>query len=322
MSSTDDQMIAVYLARLDGAAAVVLPPERRAEVTDEISAHIAEARAVQPAAGDDQGASVGDILTRLGSPEQIVLAAAEQVSLTAIAFESVPAPGPGYLSQPGYLSPPASAGPAPYSSQPSYATQPAYGRSPGGSGPPYGDWPPATDQATTAGQPAAAGYPASGNPFLSRWRAVLRWRAARSYRAGSRPGLTGLEILAILLLLVGGLIAGIGWLAGLILLWTSPRWRVSDKLLGTLIWPGGLAAVLLVFTGGHALSVFRPQDACWSTSIVAARVPPCQLYPGPGGSVAVILTIILLVAFAAPILVTIRLVRQGQRWPGRLAEAA
>jgi hypothetical protein len=32
---------------------------------------------------------------------------------------------------------------------------------------------------------------------------------------------------------------------GAVLLWISPRWRFRDKLLGTLIWPGGLS--LLVY---------------------------------------------------------------------------
>jgi len=42
------------------------------------------------------------------------------------------------------------------------------------------------------------------------------------------------------LVLLGGLLFGIGWLVGIILLWSSATWRLRDKLLATLIIPGGL----------------------------------------------------------------------------------
>ncbi len=71
----DDQLVADYLRRLT-AAASALPADRRAELTEEITAHIAEARAGGPA---DLGRppSVPDILERLGDPAHIVQAAAE-----------------------------------------------------------------------------------------------------------------------------------------------------------------------------------------------------------------------------------------------------
>jgi uncharacterized membrane protein len=54
------------------------------------------------------------------------------------------------------------------------------------------------------------------------------------------------EWAAIILLLLGGFAIGIGWLIGLILLWSSRAWTTVDKLIGTLVIPGGLASVLLV----------------------------------------------------------------------------
>jgi hypothetical protein len=46
---------------------------------------------------------------------------------------------------------------------------------------------------------------------------------------------------AILLLPLGGLIVPIiGWIAGVILLWRSPAWKLREKLAGTLLVPGGL----------------------------------------------------------------------------------
>ncbi|ACU72716.1 hypothetical protein Caci_3815 [Catenulispora acidiphila DSM 44928] len=53
------------------------------------------------------------------------------------------------------------------------------------------------------------------------------------------------EIGAVALLLGGFLLAGFGWLLGVILLWTSPRWNVREKLVGTFVLPGGLGFLLL-----------------------------------------------------------------------------
>ncbi|MGI8425506.1 MAG: HAAS signaling domain-containing protein [Actinomycetota bacterium] len=51
-----------------------------------------------------------------------------------------------------------------------------------------------------------------------------------------------LEIFALIFLLLGGiLLPFVGWFAGLVLLWASKRWTFSDKVVGTLIVPGGLA---------------------------------------------------------------------------------
>ena len=60
----------------------------------------------------------------------------------------------------------------------------------------------------------------------------------RSDRRGTR------EWAAIFLLLFGGFAFGLGWLVGLILLWSSRAWDTRDKLIGTLIVPGGLATAL------------------------------------------------------------------------------
>lgn len=63
------------------------------------------------------------------------------------------------------------------------------------------------------------------------------------------------EIFAIVLLLAGGFLFGLGWLVGLLLLWNSPRWSPRDKLLGTFALPGGYAGVLylLMWPSGFSL---------------------------------------------------------------------
>jgi hypothetical protein len=52
---------------------------------------------------------------------------------------------------------------------------------------------------------------------------------------------------AILWLLLGGFMFGIGWVVGLAQLWESASWNWFDKLLGTLFWPGGLATGVSLF---------------------------------------------------------------------------
>jgi len=59
----------------------------------------------------------------------------------------------------------------------------------------------------------------------------------------SRP--TWAEPIAIILLLLGGFLWGIGWIAGVVLLWLSDVWSTRDKLIGTLLVPGGLALSFL-----------------------------------------------------------------------------
>jgi HAAS domain-containing protein len=49
------------------------------------------------------------------------------------------------------------------------------------------------------------------------------------------------EVTALVLLSIGSVVVPIlGWLAGVILLWVSDVWSTRDKLLGTIIVPGGL----------------------------------------------------------------------------------
>jgi hypothetical protein len=51
---------------------------------------------------------------------------------------------------------------------------------------------------------------------------------------------------AILMLLFGGFLFGVGWLVGLFLLWRSRAWSIRDKWIGTLVIPGGLATSVFI----------------------------------------------------------------------------
>ena len=80
-------------------------------------------------------------------------------------------------------------------------------------------------------------------------------------RTIERPAGTGLELAAVLLLTIGSLIPFVGWIAGVICLWASKRWRSWEKLLGTLIVPGGPLSLVWI-------SVFwLPSQVCQTDSV-------------------------------------------------------
>jgi uncharacterized membrane protein len=56
-----------------------------------------------------------------------------------------------------------------------------------------------------------------------------------------------LDVVAVILLLIGGVILPvIGWVVGVVLLWSSTVWTSREKLVGTLVVPGGLALPLFL----------------------------------------------------------------------------
>ncbi|MEO6821918.1 MAG: hypothetical protein ABI468_05535 [Candidatus Nanopelagicales bacterium] len=57
----------------------------------------------------------------------------------------------------------------------------------------------------------------------------------------------GLEIAAVAMLTVGSFVMVIGWLFGVGLLWASRRFTLGEKVLATLVVPGGPFGVLLLF---------------------------------------------------------------------------
>jgi hypothetical protein len=78
----------------------------------------------------------------------------------------------------------------------------------------------------------------------------------------------GSEWSIITLVAIGAFFVGIGWVVGVVLLWRSRVWSVTDKLIGTLLWPGGLVtglvfALVLAQAGGLLIVV----------AIVAVLVP-------------------------------------------------
>jgi uncharacterized membrane protein len=70
---------------------------------------------------------------------------------------------------------------------------------------------------------------------------VERPRPAEPFRPG------WMEIATLILLLIGGIVIPLfGWVIGVVLLWVSNAWNVRDKIIGTLVVPGGLGLSLFL----------------------------------------------------------------------------
>jgi hypothetical protein len=72
------------------------------------------------------------------------------------------------------------------------------------------------------------------------------------------------EVAALILLPIGGVILPVlGWVVGVVLLWVSDAWTTRDKLVGTLLFPGGLLLPLglgvMAEGAGSCGSIVNPQ---------------------------------------------------------------
>jgi hypothetical protein len=117
-----------------------------------------------------------------------------------------------------------------------------------------------------------------------------------------------LEPLAIVLLLLGGLLGGVGWLVGVVLLWLSDVWTTRDKLIGTLVVPGGLALPLLVFTFVAVTGGSSGSTLC--SSVTHTTTTSCAT---TGGSSHVVAWAVLAVLVVLPILSAVYLARRSRR---------
>jgi hypothetical protein len=116
---------------------------------------------------------------------------------------------------------------------------------------------------------------------------------------GDRRGT--LEWAAIFLLLFGGFLFFVGWIAGLILLWSSRAWSARDKAIGTLIVPGGLATIL------PAMLLVGTTRDCTS---VNGGVQHCT--PGPSTSHQIISIALLAFLVLGPICTSVYLARRAR----------
>jgi HAAS domain-containing protein len=135
-------------------------------------------------------------------------------------------------------------------------------------------------------------------------------------RAGVQTGRAGwVEWVAVFLLPIGGVVVPVlGWVIGAVLLWASRIWTVRDKLIGTLLLPGGLIAAAAMFflvgsteTCGGGVVRVDPKTGS-STTISAGS---CT---GGGTTAGHVLTWVLFaVLVLVPIATAIYLARRAQR---------
>jgi hypothetical protein len=110
---------------------------------------------------------------------------------------------------------------------------------------------------------------------------------------------SGWDVAALVMLLVGGLILPVvGWFVGVVLLWTSETWSTGEKLLGTLLVPGGLALPLFLLTVGT------------SANSCGGEVGGPLTCTGGNGAGSAAATVLVIALFVVPIAVVAYLARR------------
>jgi hypothetical protein len=139
--------------------------------------------------------------------------------------------------------------------------------------------------------------------------AAARNEPAETIRTGEYRRVGAIEVLALIL-------TPFIWPAGIILLWTSPAWNRRDKLIGTLLPPGGYLPLLLLpvfmlgdgFTSSCGESV-DSQGHVLSSCTGFTTLPAWQQDLAQAASVAIMLVLVVL-----PILTAIYLGRRLNKW--------
>ena len=114
---------------------------------------------------------------------------------------------------------------------------------------------------------------------------------------------SGLDIVALVLLLIGGIVLPVvGWVIGVVLLWISETWTTTEKVIGTLVVPGGLALPLfLTLVTGYTETCSGPPGG------------PLTCTGGPSQAAQVLGTILVIVLFVAPLATTAFLAHRRTR---------
>jgi hypothetical protein len=110
--------------------------------------------------------------------------------------------------------------------------------------------------------------------------------------------------------LFGGFIFGFGWLAGLILLWSSRVWTTRQKWVGTLLIPGGLATSLIV---GLIVNISLGVPAKHLCRGFAGGAPHCANTTAAGTGSVILVIAIVAVLVLIPISTSIYLARRAAK---------
>lgn len=139
------------------------------------------------------------------------------------------------------------------------------------------------DAAIASGQPVGDVLERLGSP------AEIVAAEPHAGQPAGGPRLRARELFAIVLLLIGLPLLVVGWVVGVVLLWTSDRWSTRDKLVGTLLWPGGLGLFLAVGLSPTTMTT-QTCDGAGSCSEVSSS--SIGLGPWLGGLLAAVLIIV------------------------------
>ncbi|MEV0401978.1 hypothetical protein [Actinoallomurus sp. NPDC050550] len=124
-------------------------------------------------------------------------------------------------------------------------------------------------------------------------------RAATAGQASPRTRAGAFEIAVVILLLIGGIVLPLlGWLIGAVLLWASARWTLRDKLIGTLVFPGGLVIPAYYFL-------------FWSGSTTCDGTGHCESSGTSAGTASTVLLVTLVGSLASAAYLMHRARRSG-----------
>ena len=124
-----------------------------------------------------------------------------------------------------------------------------------------------------------------------------------------KPRTSWLDTLAIVLLLLGGFLGVIGWIAGAVLLWLSDVWSTRQKIIGTLVVPGGLLPAFLLL----ALPGDTGSSTCGPGVVNGIKTTVCQSTGGPSPLAQGVAIGLLVILVVAPILTSFYLGRTLMR---------
>jgi hypothetical protein len=170
----------------------------------------------------------------------------------------------------------------------------------------------------SAPPPSGGGWIAPPPPSGAAWTPPAAPARTTSSLGYDVTALLTLVFGAVALTVVLGFVGTfIGWVVGLGLLWSSRTWTVGEKTLGTLVWPGGLAAPFyLALAGGQVCT-----SASEVTVVEEGANGIVQTYVEPGSAIAEQCTgfamplwlgiPVLIVTIVAPLIVALVLLRRG-----------
>ena len=107
------------------------------------------------------------------------------------------------------------------------------------------------------------------------------------------------------MLLLGGFILGLGWFAGLILLWNSRAWTTRDKWIGTLVVPGGLATSVII----GLIAIGAPTKK--TCHVIAGGIQHCTTAAGQSSPSNILGVAVFAVLVLAPIATSVYLARRA-----------